>query len=169
MFIFLLAVVRHPKCYSDFQFHSCKVHKGGKGKSEKQIQRQEANAEKRNAEKADKAILRLVGKAFTVISPVQQKIDKLINSLGEEKLNQLPAIVLQTIKEKHELTTKWAKQCQHVMKSASGGQKSAWTDIEFHSDKEVSLEMKSCQTAIRSVNEAKKSLPGNEAKKGQAK
>ncbi len=160
MFIFLLAVVRHPKCYSDFQFHSCKVHKGGKGQSEKQRQRQEANAEKKAADKADKAIVKLVGKAFTVISPVQQRIDKLINSLGEEKLNQLPAIVMQTIKEKHELTTKWAQQCQHVMKSASSNQKSSWTDIDFRTDKDVSLEMKSCQTAIKSVNEAKKGLPG---------
>lgn len=160
MFIFLLAVVRHPKCYSDFQFHSCKVHKGGKSKSEKQLQRQEANAEKKASEKANNAILKLVGKAFTVISPVQQKIEKLVGSLGEEKLNQLPAIVMQTIKEKHELTTKWAKQCQHVMKSASSGQKSSWTDIDFRTDKDVSLEMKSCQSAIRSVNEAKKSLPG---------
>ena len=139
----------------------------GKGKSEKQIQRQEANADKRAAEKADKLILKLVGKAFTVISPVQQKIDKLITSLCEQKLNQLPAMVLQTIKEKQELTTKWVKQCQAVMKSASTGQKSAWTDIDFRSDKDVSLEMKSCQTAIRSVNDAKKGLAGNEGKKVQ--
>ncbi len=98
---------------------------------------------------------------------MQQKIDKLITSLGEQKLNQLPAMALQTIKEKQELTTKWVKQYQAVMKSASTGQKSAWTDIDFHSDKDVSLEMKSCQTAIRSVNEAKKGLAGNEGKKGQ--
>ena len=102
-------------------------------------------AAQREAEKVSRDIAKLVPKALAVIRPMESRISKLVDTLGQAKLEQLPQCTSNLIVEKRQLAT--------------------WDMVPFTDLKEVSTEMKACGDAAKAVAEAKKALSPAKKKK----
>lgn len=124
-----------------------------------------AKAAEREAEKVSRDIAKLVPKALSVIRPMQNRISKLMDTLPQSKLDQLPQATATLIVEKKDLTNAWLKACCDVSATFNTSKKVNWDMMPFHDLKEVSAEMKACGDAVKAVNAAKKALPPASKKK----
>ena len=123
-------------------------------------------AAQREAEKVSRNIAKLVPKALAVIRPMESRISKLVDTLGQAKLEQLPQCTSNLIVEKRDLLKKWLKGCCDVTATfQSKDQLATWDMVPFTDLKEVSTEMKACGDAAKAVAEAKKALSPAKKKK----